>query len=297
MEAQIGPQYAKDYPFKAKARLHQSKFLTEVLHADFQDYGNRLAENYARSGKNFYPGLGVFEAVKKRYPNYSQGVYADMLRSEHIPFNIFIPLSANQHIAMKALNKLLGLNIGTIDEILIEHAPEEAKTILQDHTSFDTYVEYTASNGDKGFLGIEVKYTELEYKLNPKSTEAKTLASESAPYYSVAQRSGVFVSGAGDILKQDNFRQIWRNQLLGEAQLLAPGNKFKDFKSVTLYPGGNKHFTDAIGAYTQYLEPAYKQRVVGLTFEDLFDTLLGLASTNEYSNWVSWFKRRYIVPE
>ena len=30
---------------KAKARLHQSKFRAEILEADFQDYGNRLAKN------------------------------------------------------------------------------------------------------------------------------------------------------------------------------------------------------------------------------------------------------------
>lgn len=295
MKTQIGPQYPKDYPFKAKARLHQSRFLSEVLQADYQDYGNRLSEEDARAGKNFYPDLGVFDAVKKRYRKYSRGVYADMLRSEHIPFNIFVPLSKNQSITINALNSLLGLSIATIDAIHIEHAPEVAKNILKDHTSFDTYIEYTTANDEKGFLGIEVKYTELEYKLNPKSTEAKSLANQTAPYYLITQRSGVFTSGAGDVLKQDNFRQIWRNQLLGEALLLAPGNKFKEFKSITLYPEGNKHFTDAIQAYGHYLSPAHKKRVAGLTFEALFDTLSELASSYEYAEWVSWLKRRYIV--
>lgn len=297
MKSQIGPQYGKDYPFKAKARLHQSKYLTEVLQADYQDYGNRLAENDACTGKNFYPGLGVFEAVKKRYRRYNRGVYADMLRSEHIPFNIFIPLSINSDLLIKALNKMLDLDIAAITQLMIEHAPVPAKAILKDHTSFDTYVEYTTSEGAKGFLGIEVKYTELEYKLIPKSTEANALDNESAPYYTVTQQSGVFCEGAGSILRQNKFRQIWRNQLLGEVLLLDSNNRFRHFTSITLYPSGNKHFADTIEAYKHYLLPDYKNRVVGITFEDLFDTLSESADSNEYAAWVDWLKYRYIVPQ
>ena len=297
MDAQIGPQYAKDYPFKAKARLHQSKFLTEVLHADFQDYGNRLAENYARAGKNFYPGLGVFEAVKKRYPNYSQGVYADMLRSEHIPFNIFIPLSLRPEILAKAFSRLLSIDIFSVDKVIIEHAPHKAKAILQDHTSFDTYIEYTSFDGIKGCIGVEVKYTELEYKLNLKSTEAKTIALLFSPYNSVTVKSGVFKDGVVNMLRKDKFRQIWRNQLLGEAMLIAPKSRFKQFTSVTLYPSGNFHFTETLHEYKSFLLPRYQNRVVGITYEALFDKLSELASTIEYTDWVKWLKRRYIVLE
>ena len=40
-----------------------------------------------------YDGLGVKEALRERYPAYSQKRDADLLRSEHIPFNLLAPLA------------------------------------------------------------------------------------------------------------------------------------------------------------------------------------------------------------
>jgi hypothetical protein len=40
----------------------------------------------------------------------------------------------------------------------------------------------------------------------------------------------------------DNYRQIWRNHLLGESILLIDKDKFKYFSSITIYPNENAHF-------------------------------------------------------
>ena len=88
----IGPQYEHDDHFKAAARLHQSAYRAKVLKVGFDKYGNRLTEWAGRALLNYYDGLGVREALRQRYPTYTKSRDADMLRSEHIPFNLFAPL-------------------------------------------------------------------------------------------------------------------------------------------------------------------------------------------------------------
>jgi len=125
MHVDYGSQYFKDDDFKAKARFHQSKFRVETLKADFKDYGNRLSEKDALEGKNFYLGFsGIFDEVKKRYPLNYTPLYYDMLRSEHIPFNFFIPFKCYPGLGCKILNYFMNDTIAKIEEIKIEHAPK-----------------------------------------------------------------------------------------------------------------------------------------------------------------------------
>jgi hypothetical protein len=55
---------------------------------------------------------------------------------------------------------VLAVDIVTIEEVLVEHAPPAAKAMLGDRTAFDAFLLSTTSTGGKGFLGVETKYTE-----------------------------------------------------------------------------------------------------------------------------------------
>jgi hypothetical protein len=88
----LGKQYEEDDDFKRRARLHQSLFRRDVLSVDYNEYGNRFQDYDAKRFLNYYDGLNVRKALRDRYPNFSQRRDADMLRSEHIPFNLFAPL-------------------------------------------------------------------------------------------------------------------------------------------------------------------------------------------------------------
>lgn len=65
------------------------------------------------------------------------------------------------------------IQIVSIDRIEIEYAPKPKEKYLNDGTSFDTYIEYTNFDDTKGMIGIEVKYTEKEYKLTANSKQEK----------------------------------------------------------------------------------------------------------------------------
>ncbi|NLO02144.1 MAG: hypothetical protein GX126_07485 [Bacteroidales bacterium] len=295
MNYPLGNQYSKDDNFKAKARLHQSHFRSEILQVDFDEYGNRLTRADALNYLNFYPGLGVVETLKNRYPKYSKGLYADMLRSEHIPFNMFAPLKQDLKLAKKVFKQLLKLEIKEITKIKIEYAPSPAAEYLNDKTSFDTYMEFITDIGEMGFLGIEVKYTEHEYKLKPNSKEANDIDNLDSPYEKISYRPGLFVPDSMKKLKSDRLRQIWRNHLLGESMLLHSETKFKHFISLIFYPSGNKHFNEVIPEYKSLLTSKNQNKLMGITYESYFDTLSQFTLSNDFTDWLKYLKSRYVI--
>ncbi len=165
MGQEIGKQYAQDDVFKAKARLHQSRFRADVMRVDHSEFGNRLRDGDGRKYLNYYDGLGVLHAKLARYPDYSKDRDADMLRSEDIPFNLFPPLGRDRHLAKQVIRKAFGIECEEITSVECEWAPSPKENFLGDITSFDAYVAYAGKGGQKGGIGIEVKYTEREYKI------------------------------------------------------------------------------------------------------------------------------------
>ncbi|HBL76540.1 MAG: hypothetical protein A2W90_00530 [Bacteroidetes bacterium GWF2_42_66] len=295
---EIGYQYSKDDKtdpsnFLKRARLHQSVFRAEYLDLPFDTYGNYLTKEDGEKGKNFYNGFGIFDAVKK-YRKYNKPLYSNMLRSEHIPFNFFIPLDKNKEYCKNIFADILKLRIVSIDKIEIEYAPKPKEKYLNDGTSFDAYIEYSNYDGRKGMIGIEVKYTEKEYKLQANSKQEKDVNDKSSAYYSVTEKCGLYKINAIKVLLTDNFRQVWRNHILGESILLADSNKFKYFTSLTLFPADNAHFIKTSKKYTELLKKN-DNNFIALTYEDFFALLRKYCPDNNYENWLNYLTTRYIV--
>lgn len=294
----IGNQYPGDditdkTGFLKQARLHQSKFRAEVLNLPYDTYGNYLERNDGEKGKNFYDGFGIFAAVKK-YRKYNKPLYSNMLRSEHIPFNFFIPLNQDKVFCKNIFNEFFQNNIQTIDRILIEYAPKPKEHFLNDSTSFDTYIEYTRNDNSRGIIGIEVKYTEKEYKINENSTQKKNVTDKNSLYYTVTNTCGFYKATAIDILPTDKFRQVWRNHLLGESILLAESGKFIHFTSLTLFPGDNLHFIQTSNDYINLLK-VNNNNFLPLTYEAFFAVCNKHCPNDDFRNWIDYLSSRYIV--
>ena len=159
----IGTQYKSDDEFKAEARLYQSKYRASFLNVEFQDYGNRLTDSDAEALLNYYDKLNARESLRKRYPSYSRKRDADLLRSEHIPFNLLAPLNTNREAAIQIISKAWNIECVEIQMIEIEYAPAPKVNYLNDGTAFDSYIKATLKNGKSCGIGIEVKYTEQAY--------------------------------------------------------------------------------------------------------------------------------------
>ena len=284
----IGNQYKPDDKFKAAARLHQSKYRAEVLRVDYEEYGNRLNDEDAHALLNYYAKLNSRAVLRNRYPSYSKKRDADMLRSEHIPFNLLAPLETNQTKARGILKRAFGIDCVAVGFVEMEYAPEPRDHYLNDGTAFDTYIKVKAPTGEKLGIGIEVKYTEQDYKIG--KTEKTNVENHESPYWKTARASHCFNNPDDEIFGSDSLRQIWRNHLLGLS--MVEHKDIDKFYSITLFPNGNEHFHKELPRYTSLLKDEEKRYVFGCTFEKY---IASIAGTSEFEEWREWLERRYVV--
>jgi hypothetical protein len=293
--------YSGDNAFRAEARRHQSEFREKVLAIDFDSsndkakYGNLLPQEAAIQGLIFYEGYRdhIMKVAAKRYGKIKGTArYANLLRSEHIPLNIFAPMDLNSEKTKELFNEIIAGGIKRIEGILIEHPRKYDPTkYLHDKTSFDTFISYSTTSGLKGGIGIEVKYTEVGYKIG--DTEKKEMSNTSHPYCTITKSSGYYLNPDPETFKEDHLRQIWRNHILG-ATMINDGD-LDTFHHIHLYPKGNTHFEDvAIPQYTSLLTVKGKQSFMGLTYENLFRLMGKYFSSPQETDWVKYLNKRYL---
>ncbi len=292
----IDRKYIQDDEFKAAARLHQSQFRENELKVGYNGHKNILTDTDAEAKLNYYDGLNVTKALRKRYgkkPSLTRD--ANMLRSEHIPFNMLAPLRTSPLVANRIIKNAFGLESDAPYKIKIEFAPKPKQEHLNDATSFDTFIRYTDRLGKKIGLGIEVKYTEKGYPFG--KTERQNVENKKSPYWQVTRDSSVFFDDNNPKLHKDEFRQLWRNHLLGLSmcQLSSDNeNKLDDFYSIILYPSGNQHFNKVIREYKSFLKEPCRQKVFGCTYEKFIQAIEG---DEEIMKWKRYLTDRYIVRE
>jgi len=304
MKQEIGPQYSKDRQldpsgFLEAARKHQSMFRAERLNlpygwSEVKNYGNFLTPDDAKAGRIFYPGFGVLDAARNRYPTVSEKVYGNMLRSEHIPLNLFWPLNSDDGYRVRVFSALLGLPLNSVGPVQIEYAPSPRAEYLNDGTSFDAYIEYTDEQGLRGLVGIEVKYTERSYLLKRGSTEERTVNDRATSYFKVMADSRLYRDGCEAEVIKDEYRQIWRNHLLAESILLKHPERFAHATSMTLFPEGNKHMAKACAGYQGFLTGS-DGKFIALTYERFIAVCREHALSQDYNEWLDYLEERYIV--
>lgn len=261
----------------------------------------------------------ITEEVDKEASLTKGQMVTNLLRSEHIPYNVFFPMRHDLDGTARLFNRILGEErIATISQILVEHNPGG----LKDGTSFDVYIEYApmgANPGEKGGIGIEVKYTEKEYLIKHGTKEWEETHNASGihladNYSNPSNACGWFKPEfIADIPFEDKermtshvtanrYRQIWRNHILGASMILGlcenQDDKLTEFTSLTVYPKGYGHFSEIWGEYESKLTPAGLQTFKHITYEDLFPLMqecLNEANIPNLNEWMDYLNRRYII--
>ncbi len=291
-----GKKYRYDDEFKAKARAHQFAFRENELN-DFFDEKNPqviLSPDAAKQGLIF---CDIYrELIKSKVKSFkSSALFSNMLRSEHIPYNIFIPLEEDLDAAVMLFNEIIGGGILKINHIRIEFAGDADKSeYLNDGTSFDTFIEYVSSDGSIGGIGIEVKYTENSYPIGVK--EKQDIENLDGLYYQITKKSQWYNSTLDTrlFIKANHLRQIWRNHILGYSMLCR--GDIQRFHHVHLYPQGNKYFHEhAIPEYKTLLTKCGKESFIDLTYESLFAMLSKYFRSYKHQEWLKYLQKRYIV--
>ena len=288
----------KQLAFKSQAGLTKSG-----THAGIE-YAHILSDEDAATGAAYfcYKNKPEWEALQSWAKldrgskiNFASNGLKNILRSEHIPYNIFYPLEKLRLQQPQLLNRLLeslfdgAIKVDKVERIKVEFAADvDKRELLNDSTSFDTYIEYR-SGDDLCGIGIEVKYTEKSYPYG--DTEKKRMFDENSEYNLLTKRCGYYKQDAHLQLRELNLKQPWRNHLLG-IKLVEKGI-LKKFHSVLLYPKGNTYQAEVCKAYLSCLVSDFKNTFLDLTYEDFISKAEAVLSTTEDNDWLTYFKNRY----
>ena len=94
------------------------------------------------------------------------------------------------------------------------------------------------------------------------------------------------------LLCKDDYRQIWRNHLLGAAMVM--NGRITKFHSITLYPNGNTHFKKVLPEYEKLLSEYGKATFGYITIEKLILLICKHFEMNEKNRqWVDYLNTRY----
>lgn len=287
--------YRFDDEFKSWARALQFAYREDVLEDFNEEKAPKvlLSDENARRGLIFYEGFR--DLILEKVGRVSNKMTKNMLRSEHIPYNMFTPLETMPELAKEVFSAIIDIPVKEIEmPILIEFAGEGKRSeYLNDGTSFDAFIRYRTCDGKRGAIGIEVKYTENEYRLG--KAECNAINDVNGKYARMTAESGYYVDGL-DIkmfLKAHHLRQIWRNHILGYS--MKNKGDYDLIHHVHLYPENNTHFQKlALPDYRKILTKAGRETFKAVTYEDYIALLDKFRDDKKVNDWTNYLRERYL---
>lgn len=291
----VGPQHRGDTPFTARMRLHQSWYRSSVLQVpygtgpgpkDAQPLGSMLSREAAAAGMNFL-SPSIFDVVRRRI-ELGPGVEPyrcrhNLLSSQPMCFNLFGPLVDDRELATALFRALLPDVVETVEDVRIEHAPKPIKEYLGDGTSFDAFVEYRRHDGARAFIGIETKLTE---PFSPGTYDR-------ARYRELSEQpDSPWRAGAGPLLADSRWNQLWRNQLLAQALLTHAKSDYQGGSIMVLRHPQDDQCAEAIQGYRRLL--ARPETFHAVSLDHLIRTWTPNVRDGATDEWLKAFAVRYV---
>lgn len=211
----------------------------------------------------------------------SDRMYANLLSSQPMAFNLFVPLQQNLDLASAVFAEMLPGRCDRVSRIEFEFSPGRGnRRYTHDGSAFDVCVWFDTPQGKPGFIGIEVKYHE---NLNNEADDHRQR------YDEIADQMGCFPADTRKELREKPLQQIWRDHLLAGAYRIVDG--FSDGLFVFLNPAGNTACNDAVSDYLEHL-------TVTDTFKHWsLESLVQTVSAKTNAAWIREFAGRYLAFE
>lgn len=285
--------------FKAKAEAHQKKFVSDRK-GSLEKYCILSHENAIEH--QLVTWDGIIEEIEQRREVYKKDgsvkmPFRNMLRSEHVPYNFFVPLKLNtaKDQVLSFFERLFNRDdLVRITKFLIEWAPNEAEA-LGDRTSFDTYIQFELKNQRKLGVGIEVKYTEKSYPYTQTELLRMKTKDASSPYYDLWSnpKFSIYNENTYETLGQKQHKQFFRNHLLGLA--MVRNKEIDEFVSLHLYPSANDYQNATAESYRNTIRTDKQECFKAITFETFIAKAKGLFSNSDEQRWLKYLVKRYLV--
>ncbi len=280
--------------FQRKARIMQSLWREEMglplgKHGD-KLLGSRLPTNFATTTLANYLTDTIRAIVTQELEHPDQPgklyakprIYNDLLSSQPLCFNLFGELTKDLPLLSSVIRKLTNGRFHEVTSIRFEHSPGRSDTrFTGDRSAFDVFLECQTSAGEKGFLGIEVKYHE-----NLRTSKEDLKVAQKERLQAIGMSMNCFVDVTNPALFTPPLHQIWRDNLL-MGSLLQAGN-YQDGAFVFLYPQGNTFCQKAVIAYQRLLstEDYFYPWTIQAFVEEL--------KRNTDHSWIETFQSRYL---
>jgi hypothetical protein len=233
--------------------------------------GSRLPLDYAReTGANFLTKEALAAArartaVVEAHQSFDhQRLWADLLSSAALAFNLFGDLAADLELADRAVHRWWADAPGTVGEVRFAHSPGRLDpAYLNSLRAFDAAFVLELGDGTKGMVAVVTRYHEWAKPEIPKpSNRWRNLE--------VAERSGAFAEGVTDgLTERSPLCELWLEHLLLLSMLQHADGGWRWGRYVVVHPAGNTDIVDACERYRDLLaDPATFSTV---TVEELLE--------------------------
>jgi hypothetical protein len=253
---------AHGHPIGSQPIVARSRTATRLV-------GSRLPLAYAReTGANFVTA-GALAAARARASNPEphqrfdhKRLWADLLWSPTLAFNLFGDFAANLSLADRAVHTWWPDAPGTVCEIRFAHSPGRFDpAYLGSLRYFDA--AFVLDLGDtNGVIALDVKYHEHAKPAIAKPA-GRPLQRE------IARRSGIFARGAIDAADKTDLLVTSLEHLLLLSMLQHESGRWRWGRYVVVHPAGNSDFAAVYGRYTELLTE--HSTFAATTIEELLD--------------------------
>ena len=216
--------------------------------------GWRLPLDYARETGATFVTANALEAAQARTsfvePHQSfdhQRLWADLVWSPTLAFNLFGDLAANVALADRAVHTWWPDVPGAVSEVRFAHSPGRLDpawlgNLVDLHAAFVLEL----GNGADGIVGVVTAYHDVNKRQPPKPTRL-------ARYREISERSGFFGPRSLDAVNGTELIHLWLDHLLVLSMLQHPSRAWRWGRLVVVHPAGNTDFADACDRYRALL--------------------------------------------
>ncbi len=315
--------YATGNSFRAVAEAKARSYRLNVLHlSNYGDYGHILSDKDGEQGMNFLPSLRdeIFNSVVKRN-QIGKGVDLErttknMLSSQAMCFNLFVPLSLDKKFATAFFRQLLGDCKEVTQDIDYEYTP--SKSIFNDQSGkggvdCDALLQYTNIHGKNSLVVIETKFVEKDFSFcgfrKKDHTDPCPLSTVVSPdfsncryhykkyynYWNVAKESNLFNM---DIIQNSpcpfggSLWQLWTNMSLAYA--ISKEKGFDEFNYAVICPDKNDKLSnhgEIFNEFRRLLRNPQKFKVIYLN--DIRNAFERIEHDSPKMEWCKEFINRY----
>jgi hypothetical protein len=233
--------------------------------------GSRLPLDYARETGATFITPGALEAARARTalvePHQTldhQRLWADLLWSPALAFNLFGDLASDLELANRAVHAWWPDVPGRVSGVRFAHSPGRLDpAYLNSLRTFDAAFVLDLDDGTRGIVGVDVEYHERAKPETPKPTNLTR-------YLRVAKRSGAFRRGATDRVEgRSDLAVMWLEHLLLLSMLQHQSGVWSWGRYVVVHPVGNTDYADACARYRGLLK--HESTFASTTLEELVD--------------------------